>query len=336
MPLGGYCEICKRWVWVTGYGECENGHPASAVRDVQQLVPQRPEPLSMGLRHEPVVVWRAVRHRWWWRHSLWVIWTFTFGLLNWVAFFYIGVRARRLAWILAGALYLLPTMLTVASIGTWWLRVALPTQLLVAGVSTLHALIARPMYRAVMFGDRPGRALASPPQPPALAAGGERLALPRGLDAEAAEVIQAAHRRVRTIVAATASIHKPQVRERIAAVCGTAEQILDELGREPRQIQLARAFFAYYLEAAQRIVTGYADLAPRAGASAEVDEALVRAERSLDAIEQAFEQQLRGLLERRVIDLESEVALLEKTVQLDARAPAAADAALSVSDSEAR
>ena len=41
MPLGGFCETCGRWVWVNGYGECENGHPAAVVRDVQQLRPAR-------------------------------------------------------------------------------------------------------------------------------------------------------------------------------------------------------------------------------------------------------------------------------------------------------
>ena len=46
-------------------------------------------------------------------------------------------------------------------------------------------------------------------------------------------------------------------------------------------------------------------------------ETLARAETSLDAIQRAFDKQLAGLLEHEVIDLDSEVALLEKTVQMD-------------------
>ena len=34
MPLGGFCEVCDRWVWLTPYGACENGHPPTKVRDV--------------------------------------------------------------------------------------------------------------------------------------------------------------------------------------------------------------------------------------------------------------------------------------------------------------
>ena len=61
---------------------------------------------------------RRARFRWWWRHSLWVAWTFTAGFLNWVAFVYIGVRARHLPWSLLGFVYLMPLVLTILAIGT--------------------------------------------------------------------------------------------------------------------------------------------------------------------------------------------------------------------------
>jgi hypothetical protein len=318
MPLGGYCEVCQRWVWVNGYGECENGHPQTSVRDVQQLQPQKRRALSVGRRHDTVVVARSARYRWWWRHSLWVLWTFTLGLLNWVAFLYIGARARSALWIASGLFYLLPTVATFASIGTPWLRLALPVQAFFAAVSLVHALIARPRYRAIMFGDVPSSVLVSPPAPPALVAGAERLALPRSLDAGAVELIEDAHAQVDDIVAAAGDIQKPEVRSRVVRLCGTAEQILDELGREPRQIQLARAFLAYYLRAAQRIVAGYAELARRGTTSSSVADSLAGAEHSLDSIQQAFDEQLAALLEHRVMDLDSEVAVLEKTVRMSA------------------
>ena len=103
----------------------------------------------------------------------------------------------------------------------------------------------------------------------------------------------------------------------MARLCASAEKILAELRREPRQIDLARAFLTYYLEAAYRIVRGYAGLAGRDAQAADVRETLARAETSLDAIQQAFDRQLASLLEHDVIDLDSEVALLEKTVQMD-------------------
>lgn len=46
--------------------------------------------------------------KWEWRHSLWLIWLlFPFGFLSYISMFYIGVRARKMKWIIAGFIYLL-------------------------------------------------------------------------------------------------------------------------------------------------------------------------------------------------------------------------------------
>jgi hypothetical protein len=42
---------------------------------------------------------------WEWLHSTWILLTFTFGFINWVAFAYIGLRARQPKWLLAAVLY---------------------------------------------------------------------------------------------------------------------------------------------------------------------------------------------------------------------------------------
>lgn len=43
--------------------------------------------------------------RWEILHSLWIGWTFTLGFFNWIAFLYIGVRAKRRRWIYWGLFY---------------------------------------------------------------------------------------------------------------------------------------------------------------------------------------------------------------------------------------
>jgi hypothetical protein len=288
------------------------------VRDIQQLSPRR----TAAVRSEepPLAVSGRARYRWWWRHSLWIIWTFTLGFLNWVAFFYIGVRARSAAWIAAGLVYLLPVVATFATIGTPWLRFALAAQAVIAAGSVLHAFVARPRYRAIMFGDILRRGLETPPQPPRLMAAIERPALPQGTDDVAAEIIEQAHARLQSLLDASAEVAKPRVQETIERLCRTGEQILNELSREPRQIELARAFLTYYLEAALRIVKRYIELARRESPDQEVNDTLGRAEASLDSIQRAFDQQLVALLQRDVIDLDSEVELLEKTAQMDGMA----------------
>ncbi len=314
MPLGGYCTVCQRWVWLTPYGECQNGHPALAVKDVQQLKPQNePDVLVGDVVDEGA---RRARFRWWWRHSLWVGWTFTLGFMNWLAFIYVGVKARHTPWTLLGFAYMVPLIFTIFAIGTPLLQAAIVVQLLASAVSVVNALYIRPYYRAIMFGDASPRALPAPPQPPALAAGA-RPQLPKNIDERAADVLQPARRQVDAILRTAGSIGKPAVRDEVVGLCSTADQIIAELAAQPRKLDAARGFLTYYLDAAQRIVDGYVNLGQRGSSTAEINQTLERAEASLKVVQQAFDRQLASVLEDRAMDLDSEIELLERTVRSD-------------------
>ena len=312
MPLGGYCTVCQRWVWLTPYGECQNGHPALAVKDIQQLKPQAEPDVLVG---EVMDDGRPrARFRWWWRHSFWICWTFTLGFMNWLGFVYIGIRARHTPWILSGFAYLLPLILTILAIGTPLIQAAIVLQLLVAAGSVVHALYIRPYYRAIMFGDASPRSLPAAPQPPALAAGA-RPTLPKNIDERTAEALQPARRQVDAILRTAGTIGKPAVRDEVVGLCSTADQIIAELASQPRKLDAARGFLTYYLDAAQRIVEGYVNLAKRGGSAPEINQTLVRAEASLKVVQEAFDRQLANVLEDRAMDLDSEIELLERTVR---------------------
>lgn len=312
MPLGGYCTVCDRWVWLTPYGECQNGHPASAVRDVQQL---KPTANAVEVVEAPVPANRTTRFRWWWRHSLWIGWTFTGGFLNWVAFIYVGARARHLPWALVGFVYLVPLILTILAIGTPFLQVAIAVQLVSAAASVAHALYLRPYYRAIMFGDVPPRSLPAPPQPPPLLPAAQRPALPAGIDENAATVLQPARAQVDALLAEAGHVGKANVRQEVVSLCRTADQIIAELALHPRKLDAARGFLTYYLDAAARIVGGYVYLTGRQSSSPEIEKTIARAEDSLRIVQQAFDRQLAAVLEDRALDLDSEIELLERTVR---------------------
>ena len=314
MPLGGYCTVCQRWVWLTPYGECQNGHPALAVKDIQQLKAQAEPDLLVG---EVMDEGRPrARFRWWWRHSFWICWTFTLGFMNWLGFVYVGIRARHTPWILSGFAYLLPLILTILAIGTPLIQAAIVLQLLVAAGSVVHALYIRPYYRAIMFGDASPRSLPAAPQPPALAAGA-RPTLPKNIDERTADVLQPARRQVDAILRTAGTIGKPAVRDEVVGLCATADQIIAELAAQPRKLDAARGFLTYYLDAAQRIVDGYVNLARRGGSAPEINQTLARAEASLKVVQEAFDRQLANVLEDRAMDLDSEIELLERTVRSD-------------------
>jgi hypothetical protein len=88
--------------------------------------------------------------RWETLHSLWVGWTFTFGLFNWIAFIYIGLRAKQRKWILWGVLYLVPIAVVILlAAADASATLGLPAVLLTFGLgvtSIFHAFRVRKEY----------------------------------------------------------------------------------------------------------------------------------------------------------------------------------------------
>jgi hypothetical protein len=314
MPKGGYCEVDGRWVWVTPDGYCENGHPPDRMREVQQLVPLTHRGTPIPTPSRPTVV--PYRLRFWWRHSGWLVLTLTWGFLNWLAFVYIGLRARQRLWLVWGFVYLVPLALFIASIGSGYAWYALAFQVFVAVVSVVHGIILRPRYRAIMFGDAP---LGSVPQPPRVVTRGPRPTLERGLEDNAAQMLREAADKVARLGETANVIAKPEVRQAVGRLSVTADEILQELSKHPERIELARSFLTYYLDVALRVTGGYQELSSRMNPTPEMSETVARAESSLPGIQHAFDSQLGSLLQVDLLDLDSEIALLDKMTQINER-----------------
>jgi hypothetical protein len=91
-------------------------------------------------------------------HSLWIGWTFTAGMFNWVAFLYVGVRARRQRWVMWGAIYSIPFILAMlfAEREDAVSDVVVALLILVGIVSIVHAFRIRPEYlRTIAAGLQP-------------------------------------------------------------------------------------------------------------------------------------------------------------------------------------
>lgn len=89
--------------------------------------------------------------RWEILHSLWIGWTFTLGFFNWIAFFYIGLRAKQLKWILWGLLYSVPfivqgSVLEPETRDSTLGNLMIALQLILAVVSIVHAFKVRKEY----------------------------------------------------------------------------------------------------------------------------------------------------------------------------------------------
>ncbi len=89
--------------------------------------------------------------RWELLHSLWIAWTFTLGIFSWVAFIYIGLRVRRITWILWGLLYLTPLMGYIiasetAGLGSGLAQTLIGVTIVAGFFSIVHAFLVRNDY----------------------------------------------------------------------------------------------------------------------------------------------------------------------------------------------
>ena len=89
--------------------------------------------------------------RWELLHSLWMGWTLLFGFTSWVAFLYIGVRAKRTRWVIWGLVYLLIFASFAISDGMAGqdndvTQVLIGLTIISGFFSIVHAFVVRPDY----------------------------------------------------------------------------------------------------------------------------------------------------------------------------------------------
>lgn len=129
------------------------------------------------------------------------------------------------------------------------------------------------------------------------------------------KAIAEAQTKIREIGDCGKKINLLPVREKIDALCGLADQIIDTVRKNPQSMKLARKFLSYYLDATVKIVRRYTELTAVQVRTPEIEESLHKVEDMLDIIKNTFEKQLGKLLEDDILDLDTEISVLEKTIK---------------------
>jgi len=107
------------------------------------------------------------------------------------------------------------------------------------------------------------------------------------------------------------------VREKVGAIREVVAKIYKNFKQDPKDIKTARQFLSYHIDATIKIVRRYAELASRNSGSAEITLTLKKVESLLDTIKKAFEKQLDILLRDDVLDLDTEIKLMENTIKME-------------------
>lgn len=110
-------------------------------------------------------------------------------------------------------------------------------------------------------------------------------------------------------------IKKPSVQKDVSGLIGTGDKILSYLTEHPGKIMEAHRFADYYLDMAQKLVSRYVDLQKMDSES--VREVMRRTENALGTLNVAFDRQLGRLVEGDLMEIDTDIRVLEETMKME-------------------
>ena len=130
-------------------------------------------------------------------------------------------------------------------------------------------------------------------------------------------VLKDGERKISQIRSLRKEIQQPQMRQKIRNLAEVGSNILETVKKKPEHVRSAQQFSEYYLGTTITIISKYIDLTEHRAHSSDVQMSLAKAERMIDDIQRAFEKQLSALLRDDVLDLDTELSVLEETIELE-------------------
>ena len=134
---------------------------------------------------------------------------------------------------------------------------------------------------------------------------------------ELREALAGGDRSLTSLRKAAKAITDKTAAAKVAEIAKLVERILDDIRKDPKDLKNARQFLGYYLDATIKIVERYVELSAEGLKDQSVQASLRKVEGMLETIRAAFEKQLAMLLSDDVLDLDTELGLLEKTIRME-------------------
>ena len=112
-------------------------------------------------------------------------------------------------------------------------------------------------------------------------------------------------------------IKQPAMRQKIKQLHTIGANILDALKKNPQHANAVRQFSTYYLDATLNVLHKYLKISEHQSYSPDVQMAMAKAERILSELQPAYEKQLASVLHDVVFDLDTEMSVLQETIDLE-------------------
>lgn len=129
------------------------------------------------------------------------------------------------------------------------------------------------------------------------------------------EVVKLGREKVKHIEKLGMKIEDMSVKMDVENICKTAYAIFDDFIEDPKDVKVGRKFLNYYLDTSVKILERYVSISNKHVKDASIEETLRRTERVLSKLDSTFNHQMRKLLDDDIMDLDVELAVLEKTIE---------------------
>ena len=112
-------------------------------------------------------------------------------------------------------------------------------------------------------------------------------------------------------------VKKPSVIQKVKEIEIVIQKILDDLVKDPGDLKAARQFLNFYLDSTVKILNRYVELSDQDVDDPTINASLAKVEAMLSTLKDAFEKQLGKLLTNDVMDLDTELSLLDSTIKME-------------------
>ncbi len=109
---------------------------------------------------------------------------------------------------------------------------------------------------------------------------------------------------------------KPEIKTKCTLIVNQIAKILKYLEKHPNKIGQNKKFFTYYLEAILKIINSYNDISTQNVHTKEIEEVMEKTEKSLTLINKSLEEQFSKMLQNDALDLDTEIDLLNNSINM--------------------
>lgn len=110
-------------------------------------------------------------------------------------------------------------------------------------------------------------------------------------------------------------IKNEKIKNQIHDISLIIDKIIKDIEKDPKDIKIARQYLNYYLESTTHIIEKYINLYNSQSKSTQVNKTLQKVESLLTVLKSAYETLFEKLLNDDLLNLDTELEVLEKTIK---------------------